>query len=231
MSSQSLPPGMPERGGIAAQLRDITRRLEALERSVRAPYTSVGVAGLVVKDGGSIELLDSSDVRLALLNSAGLKIYESDGTTEAVVLDNDGLVIDGGQARAIDVDDDLDAGNNFSLTSSIQTIQTLTISVPSWANTAVMRSVGSLQLTDDAGGTPPFDEILHVINDADDADVTRTGTNTIDSSGRTGFMTVFNQYTKSSPGSSLKVRLRGRVSAGTNSTNVWLIATTILFLR
>lgn len=37
----SLPPGFPERGGFADQLQELRQRLEALERSERAPFTSV----------------------------------------------------------------------------------------------------------------------------------------------------------------------------------------------
>lgn len=56
----TLPPGMPERYGLAAILQDYERRLEALERSARAGYTSIGVEGLVIREGGTIRWVDGA---------------------------------------------------------------------------------------------------------------------------------------------------------------------------
>jgi hypothetical protein len=58
-------------------LTNIERRLAALERSGRAGYTSIGEGGLTVKDGGNIQILDSSGNVLVTLDSTGLTIHET----------------------------------------------------------------------------------------------------------------------------------------------------------
>ncbi len=71
-------PISPSQDQDAYWRQDIERRLADLERSARLPYSSIGQGGLRVKDGGKIEILDTSDVVTVTLDSAGLHVGGGD---------------------------------------------------------------------------------------------------------------------------------------------------------
>lgn len=86
----SLRPGFPEAGGLVDTLKDFERRLTALERSDRLTSASIGSGGLAIK-GGALNLYNSSNVLLAILDALGLTFKEADGS--------DLLVADGSKLR------------------------------------------------------------------------------------------------------------------------------------
>lgn len=63
-------------------LSDMERRIAALETAQRAGFTSIGAGGLTIKDDGQIELKDGTGNTLAVLSTAGLAIYEADGSVK-----------------------------------------------------------------------------------------------------------------------------------------------------
>lgn len=208
------PYSYAESGGFADRFQAIDRRLAALERSTRGAISGDGAttflnAGdFIVRNDGSIVLLEADGDQRAVLSPTGLrlndgagtklldltnlglqayeadgsvlsildgsklrfnrsdgtraleitpaggqKIYGTDGTTEKVILDGDGLTVDGGTVRALAVSDPLAAAwNNVSLTSTFSTQATLAFTPPSWATEVLVFAFASAQINNSADG-------------------------------------------------------------------------------
>jgi hypothetical protein len=174
---------MPERGGFADQLQDIVRRLDALERSARAPFTSIGVGNLSVEADGEITV----------------------GST--VVLDADGLAVNGRPVDGVKVvtASNTGGGTPTSLTSSAATLLTATVSVPAWVSSASVFAVCGLTAF---GLSVPLDgrAIISTRIGGESGNAT-----TVDMApgGEYRFAGTGHTRTIASPGSSIDVDLRG----------------------
>lgn len=113
-------------------------------------------------DGSTLVVLDGSKLRfnradgtrqLEITPGGGLKIYDTNGTTEKVVLDSGGLTIDGGQARALDVSTDSSgAVTGVALTTTETELASTTLTPPSWATSAIVIGLANVQGTDEGNG-------------------------------------------------------------------------------
>lgn len=85
------------------RLQDLERRLRTLENAPRLGYSSIGSGGLQVRDDGQIVLKDTAGNTLAVLSTAGLTFFESDGSVK-LVLSAAGLQVnDAAGAKLVDV--------------------------------------------------------------------------------------------------------------------------------
>lgn len=98
--------------------------------------------------GGDINVVNSAGTRLVGINNQGVKIFDTDGTTEKVVLDSDGLEVIGGFVTPISPDRSGDSEVNFALTTTFQTVNSVTFTPPAWVERLYIFVNHSAQMSD-----------------------------------------------------------------------------------
>lgn len=191
---------LPEDFSTASEMADLQRRVRALEMSPRLQNASIGAGGLTVRDGGAIRILDQ-------------------GGEPRVVLDTDGLAVDGGEVVAVHADVGEQPGTgNQSLTTTFLKYATLTFTVPPWVETARVLCWGYGQMSNSSGGAQTL-LVSARVNDVDDGAATQSIVN-----GTGGMCLHIDEQTVATPGPTLTCSVWMRVGVGTNSANqgsVW----------
>ena len=232
---------------------ELERRVTALETAARLPLSSIGSGGLRVRDGGTIQVLDSNGDVLVELDSSGitvkepdgstltlldgqrlrfnrsdgsrqlevtpaggLKIYDTNGTTEKVVLNAAGLAIDGILQPALENITGQDSTSGSSISSTESTLNEVDITVPAWADEVTLITFARLQASNLSGSAENFTNKL--INDVGGLDDTTDDAWTIPHN-ETQSSLVALTTTVTSPGATVTVRQRASVTAGTHTNN------------
>lgn len=256
-------PYLPETGGLTDEIASMKRDIAALQLSAQLISASIGAGGLSIK-GGAVNLYNSSDVLLAVLDAlgltfketdgsdllvvdgsklrynradgsrqlevtpaGGLKIYAANGTTEKVVLDADGLEVDGGMVRAADLQMDSEGFADLSLTTSFMTGASIDFTIPAWVNTVYVLAMAALQITNGSGGVQGALPLIRVegtiIGIAPIQDV---------ANGEIGASTAHGVTSLARPGDGVvTVEFRAKVTVGTNNSNDSRLSVFLLGLR
>jgi hypothetical protein len=157
----------------------------------------------------------------------GLKLYATDGSTVRttldatgvqvgtdVVIDSTGLKIDGVLQPAIETLSSSTSFQNVSLTTSYTTLATVVLTIPSFATVVDVNAFGRMQLANSSGGVQTFDAQTQVESEATD-----TARDYADNNLTSSVMSIRTDRITGSP-STVTTVLRGKVTSGTNSTNV-----------
>lgn len=205
--TSNMRPGMPERGGYDDLLKDLDRRITALETSARLPLSSIGEGGMVVKDGGQIVFLDASDNVLVTLDQDGIEV-----AGEPVVLNGTGLFIGGIQQPALAILAD-DSSLNPTGIEALFTVNEITFPIPSWADDVSLMVLARAQNTISPGGNWMFQNML--INDVGGLNETTDDHVRVENVGVSiNSSLVALTSTVTSPGSSILCRQRVSVTGG-----------------
>lgn len=175
-------------------------------------------------DGSTLAVIDGTKLRynradssriLEITPTGGLKIYDTDGTTEKVVLDGTGLEVDGGAVRALNGV----AGHNGTVTATLTATMSekvaASIALPAWTQEALVVATATVQSGN--SGTFPFgircavavDDVEHMVLQQD-----------VDP-GKTQSVTASRAITVANPTSPLKVScIAGRNGGSGDQPNV-----------
>lgn len=254
-------PYLPETGGLADEIASMKRDIAALQLSAQLISASIGAGGLSIK-GGAVNLYNSSDVLLAVMDAlgftvkeadgsdlmvidgtklrfnradgsrqleitpaGGLKIYAANGTTEEIVLDADGLEIDGGMARAIHIEVLADSFVDVALSTTRATVNSVDHTVPTWVTTAYLIMGARAQITNVSGGNQQINVWLNT-EGTDVAAGSQTEADTY-----TGGPTILRGYELADPQDTVTVLQEASVSSGTNNSNSGRLFSVLVGLR
>lgn len=142
------------------------------------------------------------------LDSSGLQVGSG------VVIDSDGVKINGVLQPAIETLRASQSFQNVSLTTTFATLAQSTLTIPSFATVVDVLAVGRLQVANTSGGTQSFEAQTQVASEPTDTARSYSDNNLTNS-----VMSTRADRITGSP-STVTVTLRGRVTSGSNSSNV-----------
>jgi hypothetical protein len=104
---------------------------------------------------------------------------------------------------------------NQALDTTLQEVITATVDIPTWAGVCHVIAVGRVQWSNGSGGNQNLFATLDVVG-LDNA--VATSEHTV-ANNTTGALPLDATYTVTAPGSTVEVRIRAKVTTGTNSSN------------
>lgn len=165
-------------------------------------------------DGSTLVILDGSKLRfnradgtrqLEITPAGGLKIYDTNGTTEKVVLNAAGLAIDGIIQPALQVLTESDA-DNVTVTTTETTVCEITFTIPSWADEVSLLTMARLTAGSNSSGST-LSLVNKLVNDVGGLASTTTDNFFIPDADKRSSMVALST-TVTSPGSTITCRQR-----------------------
>ncbi|MGY6501651.1 MAG: hypothetical protein ACXIVQ_12285 [Acidimicrobiales bacterium] len=209
MTIENIPPNGP--GQFAAWMKEIERQIANLNTARNLENASFT---------GRLRSIDDTGADRVVIGR-----ITDDPATYGISIAEGAITVGGGTVRAIDVAVASDQVQDSTVTDTFATITSVSFARPAWATQALVQAIHTLQLSNNTGSG-----ILGLATTRIDG--TSAGTLQINiPNGETRVIVAPTTQIVNSPPSSLVVEGRGRITAGSISTNISRVTASVFWLR